>query len=101
MARDGARSPVAAVVVVQDGVQLGGFVSLLAVRPEARGGGLGARLMERVEERVLRRRRWLYVSCDARNRSALRFYRGLGFERVGRLPDLVSRGRVEILLRKG
>jgi hypothetical protein len=30
----------------------------------------------------------------------LRFYRRLGFARVGRLPDLVRRGRVEILLRR-
>jgi ribosomal protein S18 acetylase RimI-like enzyme len=43
----------------------------------------------------------LFVSADAGNRAALAFYRKLGFERVGRLPDLVKPGRVEILLRKG
>ena len=46
------------------------------------------------------RRRWLFVSCDAGNRAALRFYRRQGFARVGRLPDLVRAGRVELLLRK-
>jgi hypothetical protein len=30
----------------------------------------------------------------------VRFYRRLGFARVGRLPELVKPGRVEILLRK-
>jgi ribosomal protein S18 acetylase RimI-like enzyme len=56
--------------------------------------------MEHVAARVLARRRWLYVSCDAQNRGALRFYRRLGFRAVGRLPDLVAPGRVEILLRR-
>jgi ribosomal protein S18 acetylase RimI-like enzyme len=101
VARAGARAPAAAIAVVQDGFLLGGFVGLLAVRPEASGAGLGSRLMEHVAARVLGRRRWLYVSCDGRNRGALRFYRRLGFGRVGRLPDLVAPGRVEILLRRG
>jgi ribosomal protein S18 acetylase RimI-like enzyme len=95
------RAPVAGIVVVQDGFLLGAFVALLAVRPEASGAGLGTRLMDHVASRVLARRRWLYVSCDAENQGALRFYRRLGFLRVGRLPDLVAPGRVEILLRRG
>jgi ribosomal protein S18 acetylase RimI-like enzyme len=49
---------------------------------------------------VFAKRRWLFVSCDADNRAALRFYRRQGFARVGRLPNLVRAGRVELLLRK-
>jgi ribosomal protein S18 acetylase RimI-like enzyme len=103
VARAGAdtRAPIAAVVAVQDGVLLGAFVGLLAVRPDAAGAGLGTRLMEHVAARVLAERRWLYVSCDSGNAGALRFYRRLGFARVGRLPDLVKPGSVEILLRRG
>jgi ribosomal protein S18 acetylase RimI-like enzyme len=41
------------------------------------------------------------VSADSDNRPALGFYRKLGFARVGRLPDLIKPGRVEVLLRKG
>lgn len=89
-----------AVVVATDGFLLGGFIALLAVKPEASGRGLGATLVAHVEARLRSRRRWLFTSCDANNRAALRFYRRLGFRRVGRLPDLVSRGRVELLLRK-
>jgi ribosomal protein S18 acetylase RimI-like enzyme len=88
------------VVVATDGFLLGGFIALLAVRPEASGQGLGARLVAHVEARTFARRRWLFVSCDAGNRAALRFYRRQGFTRVGRLPDLVRAGRVELLLRK-
>jgi ribosomal protein S18 acetylase RimI-like enzyme len=88
-------------VVVQDGFLLGGFVSLLAVRPEDAGKGIGRALMEHVASDVFARRPWLYVSCDSDNKRALTFYRKLGFERVGRLPDLIKPKRDEILLRRG
>jgi ribosomal protein S18 acetylase RimI-like enzyme len=86
-------------VVTRPDVLLGVFIALLAVRPEARGRGLGRLLVEGVARRM-GRRRWLYASSDSQNRGAARFYRGLGFERVGRLPDLIQRGRAEILWRR-
>jgi len=88
------------VVVATDGFLLGVFIALLAVRPDASGQGLGTHLVAHVATRTFSRRRWLFVSCDADNRAALRFYRRHGFVRVGRLPDLVRPGRVELLLRK-
>ena len=94
------KGPPLAIAVVDDGVLLGGFIALLAVRPEASGQGLGRALVEQVAAHTSAKRRWLYVSCDGNNRPALRFYRKLGFSRVGRLPDLVRPGRTEILLRK-
>lgn len=87
-------------VAATDGFLLGGFIGLLVVRPEASGRGLGADLVAAVERQVAAKRRWLFVSCDGDNRAALRFYRRLGFARVGRLPDLVAPGRTELLLRK-
>jgi ribosomal protein S18 acetylase RimI-like enzyme len=99
VARGVGRDPVG-VVVVTDGFLLGGFIALLAVQPEASGQGIGQRLVAHVEARVFARRRWLFVSCDADNRAALRFYRRQGFARVGRLPDLVREERTELLLRK-
>jgi ribosomal protein S18 acetylase RimI-like enzyme len=100
VAARGARGEPQGVVVVTDGFLLGGFVALLAVRPAASGQGIGKALMAHVFRHVFARRRWLFVSADGNNHAALRFYRGLGFTRVGRLPDLVRAGRVEILLRK-
>jgi ribosomal protein S18 acetylase RimI-like enzyme len=100
VARTSPRGAPLGVVVADDGVLLGGFIALLAVRPEASGQGLGRLLVDQVAARTFARRRWLYTSADGNNRAALRFYRRLGFTRVGRLPDLVRPGRVEILLRK-
>lgn len=99
IARAGTRPP-AGIIVATDGFLLGGFIALLAVQPDASGQGLGKALVAHVEARVFARRRWLFVSCDAANRAALRFYRRQGFARVGRLPDLVREGRIELLLRK-
>lgn len=97
---DKAKTPLG-LVVVQDGFLLGAFVSLLAVRPDAAGQGVGRALMEHVAARVFQSRAWLFVSCDAANPRALSFYKKLGFQRVGRLPDLIKPKRVELLLRKG
>jgi ribosomal protein S18 acetylase RimI-like enzyme len=88
-------------VVVQEGFLLGAFVSLLAVRPDEAGKGVGRALMDHVAAQVFAKRPWLYVSCDADNKRALTFYRKQGFQRVGRLPDLIKPKRDEILLRRG
>ena len=101
VARTAAKGPPLGVAVVDDGVLLGGFIALLAVRPESSGQGLGRALVQHVAGQTFAARRWLYVSCDGNNAAALRFYRKLGFSRVGRLPDLVRQGRTELLLRKG
>jgi ribosomal protein S18 acetylase RimI-like enzyme len=97
--RGRAESP-SAIAVATDGFLLGGFIALLAVRADAGGQGLGRALVDHVAARTAAKRRWLFVSCDADNGAALRFYRRLGFVRVGRMPDLVARGRTELLLRK-
>ena len=100
VASEGRRGKPLGVVVATDGFLLGGFIALLAVRPEAAGQGIGQALVAHVAARVFAKRRWLFVSCDRNNLAALRFYRRLGFRRVGVLPDLVRAGRTEILLRK-
>jgi ribosomal protein S18 acetylase RimI-like enzyme len=94
------RGEPAGLVVVQPDVLLGDFIALLAVRPEAAGRGIGSALIESAARRTFRQRRWLYVSSDAANRGAGAFYRKLGFEAVGRLPDLIAPGRAEILWRR-
>ena len=98
--RRAGRGAPAGIVAATDGFLLGGFIGLLAVRPEAVGQGVGGALVGAVQAALLGSRRWLFVSCDADNRAALRFYRRMGFARVGRLPDLVTQGRIELLLRK-
>jgi ribosomal protein S18 acetylase RimI-like enzyme len=92
---------VLAVIVHQPDFLLGNFVALLAVRPDAAGQGIGRALVDCLERLTFAKRRWLYVSSDAHNRAAARFYRKLGFSRLARIPDLIVKGRTEILWRKG
>ena len=101
IARVGPRRPVQGIAVVQNGFLLGAFVALLAVPPAHAGRGIGRALMDHVEARAFETRRWVFVSCDAGNQAARRFYRRRGFTRVGALPDLIRPGAVELLLRKG
>ena len=70
-----AKGEVAGVLVFQPDFLLGTFVALLAVRPEAKGQGIGRALMAHVERSVLRKKRWLWVSSDRDNAAAARFYR--------------------------
>lgn len=102
-AQASAGADVLGILVLESPFLLGGFIALLAVRPQASGRGIGRALVERAHQHVVvaRGKRWLYVSADGGNRAALAFYRKLGFARVGRLPDLIRVGHAEILLRRG
>lgn len=79
----------------QDGKLLGGltgkahlgwlYVKLLAMTPDARGKGVGARLMERGEE-IARGMGLVGVYLDTYDFQAPGFYEKIGYTEIGRLP---------------
>ena len=61
------------------------YVKLLAMAPEARGHGVGAKLMRRGEE-VAREMGLVGVYLDTYDFQAPEFYEKLGYTEIGRLP---------------
>ena len=87
---------------MDDAVLLGGFIALLAVRPDAAGQGVGTRAGRAGAARGCAAQAAVAVRLGRRGTTARRCVSTAGwvFTRVGRLPDLIRAGRVEILLRQ-
>lgn len=62
------------------------FVKYLAVAPEARGRGIGRRLMETLEDEA-RARGQIGIWLDTFSFQAPAFYEALGYERIGMIDD--------------
>lgn len=102
-------------VVAEDGHGIAGYAGLLigvgeaevqtvAVRANAQGQGLGARLLEDLLAEAGRREcRTVLLEVRVDNEPALRLYARYGFERIGRRPGYYARGSVDglVLRRRG
>ena len=76
---------------------LGGYLRLLAVVPEATGGGAGTRLLRAFEAEVARASRHAFLLVSDFNQGAQRFYERHGYARVGALPGLVLPDVAELI----
>lgn len=77
-----------------------GYVRLVAVAPEARGRGVGARLIQYAEEQIFQHGPNVYLLVSDFNVRGQAFYKRLGYVRVGALRDYVVPGITERLYRK-
>ncbi len=77
-----------------------GYIQTVCVDPRCRGRGLGSRLVEFAEERILRVSPNIFLCVSSFNDGARRLYERLGYTVVGELTDYIVRGQSEILLRK-
>jgi len=77
-----------------------GFIQTVCVSPEWRGGGIGSKLLDFVEGRILSETPNVFMCVSSFNRDAQRLYRRHGYEVVGELKDYIVSGHSEILLRK-
>ena len=76
------------------------YVASIAVRPEARGKGLGTRLLRFVEDRYRGRARHIFLCVSSFNPRARQLYERLGYETVGELKDYIIEGASEVLMHK-
>lgn len=78
----------------------GPYLETIALFPEARRGGIARRVIDWMGREVAGREADLWLCVTEWNDDARAAYRALGFEEVGRLPDLVAPGVCEIFMRK-
>ena len=79
---------------------LGGYIQIVAVIAEARGTGVGSRLLDFAEERIFRESANAFLCVSGFNSGARALYERRGYVEVGVLRDFLVRGHDEILMRK-
>jgi ribosomal protein S18 acetylase RimI-like enzyme len=91
---------VAGIAVIKQKFLLGDYLELLGIAPWARGNGLGKRLLRRIESIVFARTNNLFACVSDFNAPAREFYKKLGYQEIGPMPNLLIPGSAEVLLRK-
>lgn len=75
------------------------YLRLICVSPQAQGQGVGEALIRHFEKEPAFRK-GLLILCTASNARAVNFYKGLGYQKVGRLPQFTPAGHDEIVFWK-
>ena len=91
---------VAGVVGIRHPWLNGPYIELLALRPSARGCGVGRSVVEWVVRETSPSSGNLWATVSEFNHEARSFYNTVGFIEVAPLPHLVKTGFTEILLRR-
>ncbi|HVO12767.1 MAG TPA: GNAT family N-acetyltransferase [Vicinamibacteria bacterium] len=95
-----AGTPLGFALVHPRGVAGSPYLASIAVAAEARGRGVGRRLLAFLEERYRPQARHLFLCVSSFNERARRLYERQGYEAVGVLEDYVIDGASEVLMHK-
>jgi ribosomal protein S18 acetylase RimI-like enzyme len=77
-----------------------GYIQTICIHPDRRGHGLGSRMVEFAEQRILAESPNVFMCVSSFNGDARRLYERLGYRVIGELTDYIVQGHSEILLRK-
>jgi ribosomal-protein-alanine N-acetyltransferase len=77
-----------------------GYIQTICVSAEWREKGIGTRLLDFAEQRILSETPNVFLCVSSFNENAQRLYQRLGYETVGELKDYIVSGHSEILMRK-
>jgi len=86
-------------VISVEGV-LTGFLLTLCIVPGFQGHGVGSKLLEFCENRILKETPNVFLLVSDFNISAQEFYFRHGYNKIGELKDYVIKGYSEFILRK-
>lgn len=91
---------IAGFVILQINGTFKGYIQTICIGNDFRGKGLGKKVLNFCEERILKISPNIFICVSSFNIKALRLYRDFGFEIIGELKNFVKEGFTEILLRK-
>jgi ribosomal protein S18 acetylase RimI-like enzyme len=77
-----------------------GYIQVVCVAADARGSGVGSKLVAFAEERIFRDFPNVFLCVSSINPRARQLYERLGYKLVGELDDYLVRGYSEFLMRK-
>ena len=77
-----------------------GHIQTVCIDPRRQNQGLGSKLMQFAEQRILKDSPNIFMCVSSFNGGARRLYERLGYKVVGELTDYIVQGHSEILLRK-
>jgi ribosomal protein S18 acetylase RimI-like enzyme len=78
----------------------GGYLRILSVHPKYRNLGIGVKLVSEFERQIFKAHPNSYLCVSSFNQGAKRFYRRLGYEKIGVIKKLIHPKYDEILMRK-
>ena len=91
---------IAGFVILQVCGTFSGYIQTICIGENYRGRGIGTKLLEFCEERILKFSPNVFICVSSFNKSAAKLYYKLGFKLVGELDNFVKEGFTELLLRK-
>jgi len=87
-------------VILQVCGSFSGYIQTICIREDYRGMGLGTKLLEFCEERILKFSPNIFICVSSFNKGAIKLYYKFGFKLVGELDNFIRAGYTELLLRK-
>ena len=91
---------IAGFVILQVCGTFSGYIQTICISKDFRGKGLGTRLLEFCEERILKFSPNIFICVSSFNKEAAKLYYRFGFRLVGEMDNFVREGFSELLLRK-
>jgi len=95
-----AENIIAGFVIVQTTGTFSGYIQTICIDKAFRGKGLGKKLLQYCENRILEYSPNVFICVSSFNKGAMKLYYEFGFKLVGELENFVKEGFTELLLRK-
>lgn len=94
------KNKIAGFVILQVCGSFKGYIQTIFVSEDFRGRGLGKKILQFCERRILQISPNIFICVSGFNKGAIRLYEQFGFKLVGELTDFIKEGFTELLLRK-